>query len=433
MTNFDSWGEYQLTDIEWCPKAPASWKKTSLAYLGSYFNGAAFKPEDWGLEGLPIIRIAQLTGKGFDNYFCGKLLRKLRVSNGDLLFSWSATIDSFIWNRGDAWLNQHIFRVVESQEANRKFLYYMIKSVAPKLADFDAHGSTMRHIKKESLKERVFVPDVATQESIALALDRETARIDALIEKKTRFIELLKEKRQALITRAVTKGLDPTVPMKDSGVEWIGEVPAHWEVVRVKHVAGSITSGPRGWSDLITEAGDSAFIQSGDLSDEGKVLVDKAQSINAPRGTETKRARLDEGDVLVCITGAKTGRVALMHREEKPAYLNQHLSRARPCLSVVDPAFLSCTLSSGIGRTYFDVTQYGLKQGLGLDDVRNVPMLLPPLPEQELIVEQIKNETQRIDRLATYAAQSITLLKERRSALITAAVTGQIDLREDAA
>jgi type I restriction enzyme, S subunit len=223
------YAEYKPTGLPLTPMAPSHWRRTALKYLGDYQNGYPFKPEDRGEEGLPIIRISQLTSDDEPAYFKGELDQRVKIAPGDLLFSWSATIDSYIWSKGDAWLNQHIFKVTESQEASKDFLYYVIKHIAPKLADFDAHGSTMRHIKKESLGEKLYIPLQQEQLAIATFLDRETAKIDALIAEQQRLIELLQEKRQAVISHAVTKGLSPNAPMKDSGVEWLGEVPEHWE------------------------------------------------------------------------------------------------------------------------------------------------------------------------------------------------------------
>ena len=165
-----------------------------IKHAAQFLNGAAFKPSDWGDAGLPIIRIAQLTGKAFDNYFEGHIPRLLEISDGDLLFSWSATIDAFIWDRGDAVLNQHIFKVVPKKNAEKKYLYYLIKHHAPRWSDDDAHGSTMRHIKKESLSNKVYLPDQTIQRKIAEFLDRETARIDLLVEKKLCLLALLVEK-----------------------------------------------------------------------------------------------------------------------------------------------------------------------------------------------------------------------------------------------
>lgn len=272
-------------------------------------------------------------------------------------------------------------------------------------------------------------PSRSEQTQIARFLDHETARIDALIEEQQRLIELLKEKRQAVISHAVTKGLDPTVPMKDSGVEWLGEVPAHWVVSRVKNVASFITSGPRGWSDYIDESGEDIFLQSGDMDNRLNVLFDKAKRIISPEGAEGVRTRLQDGDVVVCITGANTGRVAVLGKVGQAAYVNQHLGLVRPYVLACNSRYLGYALSSSACQTYFNIEQYGLKEGLSLTDIAEAPLMVPPLAEQVKLVEVIENQLGNLDGLTGDSEMTVELLQERRSALISAAVTGKIDVR----
>jgi type I restriction enzyme S subunit len=294
-------------------------------------------------------------------------------------------------------------------------------------------SSSMQNLSQDQFKDFVLgVPSCDEQKAISACLDRETARIDALVEKKTRFIELLREKRQALITHAVTKGLDPKSKMKDSGVEWLREVPEHWEVMTLKYSAESVTSGPRGWSELIDEGGDSVFVQSGDLNDKLGIDLNGASRIAVKESAETARTKLRSGDVVVCITGAKTGRVAIAEKVQKRAYVNQHLCLVRPLGRRLDSRFLALFMAADPGQTQLGLMQYGLKEGLSLEDIRNVLLIIPPLEEQEVVVSSVNARVEQLDRLVTKNERSIDLLKERRAALITAAVTGQIDLRESA-
>lgn len=276
---------------------------------------------------------------------------------------------------------------------------------------------------------QVPLPVVPLEEQTAIAafLDRETAKIDALVAEQERLIDLLKEKRQAVISHAVTRGLDPKAPMKDSGVEWLGQVPAHWGLVRVKVAATFTTSGPRGWSERISDEGQ-IFIQSGDLGENLEISFDTAKRVSVGDDAEAARTRLSDGDVVVCITGAKTGNVAVCDHVIEPAYVNQHLCLIRPSSNIL-PNFLGSLLKSTLGQTHFELSQYGLKQGLSLENVREAPVVLPPLAEQSLIVTFIKNETAKFDALTAEAERAIKLLQERRTALISAAVTGQIDVR----
>lgn len=275
--------------------------------------------------------------------------------------------------------------------------------------------------------ERAAFPTFEEQAAIATFLDHETAKIDALVTEQERLIELLKEKRQAVISHAVTKGLDPSVPMKDSGVEWLGEVPAHWELRQVRNIASFLTSGPRGWSERVGEEG-SLFVQSGDLTDDLGIAFSQAKRVAVENDAEAARTRLLVGDVVVCITGAKTGNVAVCAAVEEDAYINQHLCLIRPTADVL-PWFLGVFLKSDAGQRYFGIAQYGLKQGLSLENVKATPLLVPPVSEQEALVAAVAHASEQMDQLIGEAVLSIELLRERRTALISAAVTGQIDVR----
>ena len=276
----------------------------------------------------------------------------------------------------------------------------------------------------------LLLPPEEEQTQIAKFLDYETAKIDALIEKQQQLIALVKEKRQAVISHAVTKGLNPAAPMRDSGVEWLGEVPAHWDVCRVKQATSFITSGPRGWSDLISEEGSDVFLQSGDLNDKLGLRLETAKRITPPRNAEGVRTKMLDGDVVVCITGANTGRVAVANRLGETVFVNQHLSLVRPVRERVHPTFLATILASSSVKSYFSVKQYGLKEGLSLTNVAEAPLCLPPASEQQAIVAHVTAIGKKMDRLEVVAVDQVAVLQERRTALISAAVTGKIDVRD---
>ncbi|MFO0060918.1 MAG: restriction endonuclease subunit S, partial [Planctomyces sp.] len=296
------------------------------------------------------------------------------------------------------------------------------------IVDGSTFGSKMPRASWEFVSTmKTPVPPFHEQTLIADFLDRETSKIDSLVAEQRRLIELLKEKRQAVISHAVTKGLNPHAPMKPSGIEWLGDVPEHWQLRRVKTVSSFVTSGPRGWSERIGETG-SLFVQSGDLNDQMEVEFMTAKRVQVENDAESTRTRMREGDVVVCVTGAKTGNVAVCNIIPEPAYVNQHLCLIRPTPDVL-PSFLGVLLKSRLGQIYFEISQYGLKQGLSLEDVEEAPVILPPVNEQQEIIALLDTETAKLDALTSEAERAIELLQERRTALISAAVTGKIDVR----
>ena len=314
------------------------------------------------------------------------------------------------------------------------FLQYVFTSAAfRRLGEAQMYGAGgQKRVPDAYVRNyRAALPPLPEQAAIVAFLDRETAKITALVAEQQRLIDLLSEKRQAVISHAVTHGLKAGTPTKDSSVEWVGNVPSHWEIRRTKNVATFTTSGPRGWSERIGEEG-SLFIQSGDLDDSIGVDFAGAKRVVVQDDAEAARTRLSAGDVLVCITGAKTGNVAVCVAVAEPAYINQHLCLIRPTADVL-PAFLAMLLKGAVGQTHFALSQYGLKQGLSLEDVREAPVLLPPLAEQTAIMTYVDAQSARFGALTAEAQRAIDLLQERRTALISAAVTGQIDVRAAAA
>lgn len=265
------------------------------------------------------------------------------------------------------------------------------------------------------------------QKCIVETLDRETARIDALIEKKTRFIELLKEKRQALITQAVTKGLDPTVPMKDSGVEWIGEVPAHWDVHKL-HWQFSVELGKMLDQKRITGRHSVPYLRNQDVQ-WGQINSEGLPSMDI-KPEEYERYTVKAGDLLVC-EGGDVGRAAIW--TSGPIGYQKALHRLRP-RAEANPKFMYYLLIAAKSKGAFDSDDAKATiSHLPADKFRQVRFPFADEQAQESICTYLDSALLSLDRLTSRVQSSIGLLTERRSALITAAVTGQIDLREDAA
>lgn len=299
---------------------------------------------------------------------------------------------------------------------------------------YSSRGAILSGLSTTTIAELYLtLPPLPEQRIIAAFMDRETARIDALVAKKERLIGLLQEKRTALISHAVTKGLNPDVPVRNTGVEWLGKVPAHWEMKKLKHVISFVTSGSRGWAEHYTDEGP-IFLRIGNLS-RGTIALDlqDIQHVVPPLGTEGQRTRTRGGDVLFSIT-AYIGSVGLVPQEFGDAYVSQHVALTRPIRSLVEPEWIGFTFISHPGQALLRLPLYGgTKEGLSLDDVRDLPLLLPPLEEQRQIVQYLVQQTSRYGRLIEKLRQHIASLHEYRTALISAAVTGKIDVRDEVA
>ncbi len=441
--SFPRYPKYKASGVEWLGEVPQHWSLTRLGFLcekigsGKTPSGGS---ETYANEGVVFIRSQNVYDEGLflDDvvYITAETDEEMagsRVRDGDVLLNITGASlgRTCLVPSGFAGgnVNQHVCIIRLIDRTLRQFVAMFLKSIGMK-AQIDAaqtgaarDGLNFAQISKLALT----LPPITEQTKIASFLDRETSKIDGLVGEQRRLMELLKEKRQAVISHAVTKGLNPHAPLKPSGIEWLGDVPEHWEVRRVKTVSSFITSGPRGWSERIGEAG-SLFVQSGDLNDRLEVEFATAKRVQVDDDAESTRTRLFDGDVVVCVTGAKTGNVAVCATIPEAAYVNQHLCLVRPTSDVL-PLFLGVLLKSRLGQTYFEVSQYGLKQGLSLEDVKEAPVLLPSVDEQRRIIAFIDTETMKIDTLTAEAERGIELLQERRTALISAAVTGKIDVR----
>lgn len=274
------------------------------------------------------------------------------------------------------------------------------------------------------------VPPVGEQTAIAHFLDHETAKIDALIAEQEKLIHLLAEKRQATISHAVTRGLDPAAPMKDSGVAWLGEVPAHWTVCPIKLVAriGNGSTPNRDNPDYWAEEGfpwlNSSVVNQDEVSEAERFVTELALA-------ECHLPVIEPPAILVGITGQGKTR-GMATRLAFKATVNQHLAYIKPTLGRIDEKFLLRifeavylhlrTESEGAGST---------KGAITCEQLGNLRIPVPNLAEQIEIAAKIETETTRLDALRAEAERAIALLKERRAAFIAAAVTGQIDVRQN--
>jgi type I restriction enzyme, S subunit len=273
-------------------------------------------------------------------------------------------------------------------------------------------------------------PPVEEQAAIARFLDRETAKIDALIAEQQRLIELLQEKRQAVISNAVTKGLNPNAPMKDSGVEWLGEVPEHWGVRRLRHI-GTVQNGLNISGEAFGE-GD-PFISYGDVYKNPNVPQKPAGLVrSAPE--DKQKYGLERGDVLFTRTSETIDDIGVASTclEQIPhSTFAGFLIRLRPFKGVLEPRYSTHLFRNQGVKTHFAgtmnmVTRASLSQG----ELGNLAICLPPLDEQLMISSAIEEMAGQSDQLISSAWKLVALLQERRSALISAAVTGQIDVRK---
>jgi type I restriction enzyme S subunit len=273
----------------------------------------------------------------------------------------------------------------------------------------------------------IFPADKAEQKQIANFLDHKTAQFDQLIKKKKELIEKLNERRIAVITQAVTKGLNPNVKMKDSEVEWLGEVPGHWGLRRIKLLASEPLRYGANETAELTDRDLPRYIRITDVKEDGSLHDDTFRSLEPEIATPFL---LNEGDILLARSGATVGKSFIYDKSwGKSAYAG-YLIRFRTTISEIDAHFAyfflrSASYWANINSTLIQSTI----QNFSAEKYGNILVPLPPLAEQKEIVKYIKNEKNRIDRMEALAFDAVAKLQEYRTSLITAAVTGKIDVR----
>lgn len=283
----------------------------------------------------------------------------------------------------------------------------------------------------ELFKEIPFLqPPIQEQQQIADFLDKATAKIDTLIGKQTKQIELLKEKRQAVISHAVTKGINPNVPMKDSGVEWLGEIPEHWKISPLRHL-GQLQNGVSKGSDYFGSG--YPFINYGDIYNNDIIpsqINGLAQSSLEDRITYSVK----KGDIFFTRTSETIddiGMASTCLQTIPNATFSGFTIRFRQFKEVLLASFSRYQFRSGYSQSFF-VKEMNLvtRASLGQDLLKRLHTVIPPLEEQQQIANYLDEKTSKIDILIEKSNKSIELLKEKRTALISAAVTGKIDVRE---
>jgi len=332
----------------------------------------------------------------------------------------------------------HVLRV--AHELDDRFLFYLtLSDPFRRLGEADMYGAGGQKRISESFVEnfRSPLPPIPEQRAIAAFLDRETAKIDASVAKKERLIELLQEKRTALITRAVTKGLDPNVAMKDSGVEWLGEIPAHWESLSLSRVTLSRCDGPFG-SGLKSEHYSNSGVRVIRLQNIGWTEfsdVDRAY-IDADYANELGDHSVQAGDLLIAGLGDErhpVGRACVAPDGIEPAMVKADCFRFRLDRRRINPRFAAFQLSASATAAAGSLATGATRTRMNLSATASRRIALPPLNEQQAILKTLDEEESRHLPVIAKIRGAIDRLQEIRSAIISAAVTGKIDVREEAA
>ncbi len=425
--SFPRYPSYKDSGVEWLGEVPGHWAVTRLKNMAAINMGQSPNSDDCTEEeiGPPFLQGNADFGERcpLPRSYCA-VANKLANAN-DILFSVRAPVGAINVADQSYGIGRGLCAITAKSEHSMRFVFHALQVMKSELFAV-ATGSTYEAVSTDQVgNAKCLAPSLHEQTQIATFLDRETAKIDALVAEQRRLMALLKEKRQAVISHAVTRGLNPHAPMKPSGIEWLGDVPAHWAVKRLKHISPFITVGvvvnP---STFVSDEGH-PFIYGGDIR-EGVIDWANSRRITSESSEINSKTRLKAGDLLTVRVGAP-GITAVVPAE----------CEGGNCASVMlvrqgnfNSQWLCFAMNTRIVRFQVEVVQYGAAQEqFNISHAINFWAPTPPRAEQDEIAEFLTAESLRFDTLTTEAQRAIDLLQERRTALISAAVTGQIDVR----
>jgi type I restriction enzyme S subunit len=431
MSHYKPYPSYKGSGIEWIGEVPDGWVVKPFFALVKELNRKNIGLVEANILSLSYGNIIQkpearnlgLTPESYETYQI--------VEPGEIVFRFTDLQNDKRSLRSAQVLQRGIitsaYMAVNPHGINSTYFSFLMRSYDLCKVFYTMGGGLRQSLKFEDVKRlTVLIPSPNEQKAIAKAIDRETTRIDTLIAKKTRFIELLKEKRQALITHAVTKGLNPDVPMKDSGVEWIGEVPEHWEIKQLKFI---VSCNDEALSDKTPGSTQISYVDISSVSyDKGIESTEGLLFENAP---SRARRKAKFGDVIVSTVRTYLKAVASVDEKYSDCVFSTGFAVLRARDEKLHTSFLKWLVLNELFIQAIESHSEGLSYpAINSTALINLKVVVPALKEQVELAEILDRETTRIDTLIAKTQHSIELLKERRSAFITAAVTGQIDLRE---
>jgi len=426
VSRYQAYPEYKDFGVAWLGQLPSHW---GAKRLGQFFDERREKVSDEDYPALsvtmqgivPQLETAAKTDAG-DN-------RKLVLKNDFVINSRSDRKGSSGVSTYDGSVSL-ISIVMTPRNIHPPFVHHLLRSY-PFQEEFYRYGKGIvadLWSTNSSEMRNILIPDVPTSEqaNIAEFLDHETAKIDALIEKQQRLIELLKEKRQAVISHAVTKGLNHNAPLKDSGVEWLGEVPAHWAIRKFGYISMVVRGGsPRPAGDPALFNGDySPWVTVAEITKDDDIYLTETETFLTKKGSEQCRV-FSKGTLLLSNSGATLGVPKILSID----------ANANDGVVGFEDLTLNHEFAYFYLSTLTDDLRERIKQGSGqpnlnTDIVKAITVPVPPDQEVEAIVESIKKSREQFNALVEKAKRGIELLQERRTALISSAVTGKIDVRD---
>lgn len=443
--SFKAYEEFKDSNIDWIGPIPNYWQSYKLKHvINEFIAGGTPKSSndafwDENNNGIPWIAIGDMTDNDYVNSTVKSITREgladknLRIlKKGTLIYSIFASLGKTAILNIDATTNQAILGLITSTKIDVKYLKYYLEALKGTISRF-SNENTQENLNSNIVKNmEIAMPEsLEEQKQIANYLDKQTAKIDATIAKNKELIELLEEKRVALINQVVTKGLNPDVPMKYSGVEWIGKIPEHWNIMKLKH-HGFVLGGYAFKSGDFTDSG----VKVVKITNVQSLKFDWSECFYLPKSYlhEHSEFKINKEDIIFALTRPiiSTGIKAAIFDENEPALANQRTGIFKKHSNDLISTFLYYVIYSDYFKEDFKSKITATNQpNISPLDIGEIKLILPSVEEQKQIVSKLDEETKKISEVISKIKENINLLEEYKPSLIHNVVTGKIDVREE--
>lgn len=425
------YSKYKSSGAEWLGEIPEHWETGRLKYYMDYEKGKSPKElKTMPNEGSQVyLSMDYLRGNDKHISYVENPKDYVQVEEDEILLLWDGS------NAGEFILSKKgvlssTIAVIKLSGINKSFGWYYFSVLEKKLKQ-STIGMGIPHVSSEELKNSILIiPPVEEQENISNSLDKKVAEINQLIDNKKKLLQLYQEQKVAIINLTVKKGINSEVPLKDTGIELLGEIPEHWEVKKIKYLTSKVGSGstPRGGASVYKLSG-IPFLRSQNIHFNG-LNLDDVVYISEDVHDNMDNSKVLAGDVLLNITGASIGRCFFVEDSLGEANVNQHVCIVRSGEQLYYK-FLYFVLRSRIGQEQIGLEQTGSgREGLNFEALKNFDIPLPEMEEQKTIVNHIEDNCDLINAKINKIEQLIELFVEYRNALVGEVVTGKIKVAE---
>jgi type I restriction enzyme, S subunit len=438
IANLQPYQEYKDSGVPWLGTIPAQWEVRRTKLLLREVDSRSSNGKE------QLLRVSQYTGvtqrKAIDgsdspDTRAASLVGYKRVTPNDLviniMLAWNGSMGV---SRYDG-IASPAYCVYRFKDGSRPWYYHELLRLPLykgriKTASTGVVESRLRLYSDDLGRIEAIQPPPEDQDAIVRFIDHANARLERAIRAKRKVIALLHEQKKAIIHRAVTRGLDPSVPLKPSGIAWLGDIPKHWELMRVKFTSRKISKGdtPSNLGREFVENGPVSFIKIENIGD-GEIIETPVHKIDFETHRLLRRSQLQENDIVYAISGATTGKAAIIRKHHLPANTNQAVAFIRPNDRILPSYLVTWLHGAALKKAMWLQTVQSAQPNLSMEELGNLPFIVPPKTEQSDILAHLHHETSPFDTAINHLEREIELLREYRTRLVADVVTGKLDVR----